>query len=143
MPYGTKLNLAAGGFDEPENGEKSTDGGGARYRAHIGGLGKRGPADIARKLDTVAVVGGEVLKVISRRADPELVGLLVDDIGRRHPVGGWLPHIRFGNQLIAACVSEHRRPRKDHKGDTYCPEPHGSLPSRRHCANFSVSAAIG
>ena len=88
MPCGTKLNLAAGGFDEPENGKKSTDSSGACYRAHIGGLGQRGPADIARKLDTVALVGGEVLKIISRRADPELVGLLVDDIGRRHPVGG-------------------------------------------------------
>jgi hypothetical protein len=69
----TKLNLAAGGFDEPKNEEKSTDSSGACYRAPTRGLGQRRPADIARKLDTVAVVaGGEVLKIISRRADPEL-----------------------------------------------------------------------
>lgn len=28
---------------------------------------------------------------------------------------------RFRNQLIAAGVSEHRRTRKDRKGDTHCP----------------------
>jgi len=67
------LNLAAGRFDEPENGEESTDSSGVCYRVHIRGLGQRGPADSARKLDTVdVVVGGEVLKMISRRADPEL-----------------------------------------------------------------------
>jgi hypothetical protein len=42
---------------------------------------------------------------------------------------------RFRNQLIAACVSEHRRTPKDRKGDTHCPEPHGSFPSRRHSHN--------
>jgi hypothetical protein len=89
MACGLKLNLTAGGFDEPENEEKRTDSSGACYHAHIRGLGQRGPADIVRKLDTVAVVGSEVLKkILSRRADPELVGLLVDDIGQRHPVGG-------------------------------------------------------
>src|ERR1700679_196470 len=44
------------------------------FGAHIRGLGPQGPADIAR--DTVAVVvGGEVLKIISRRADPELASI--------------------------------------------------------------------
>ena len=80
MPCGAKLNLTAGGFDEPEYRKKSADSCGC-YRAHIRGLGQRGPADIGRKPDTVAIVRGEILKIISRRANPELAGLLVDDEG--------------------------------------------------------------
>src|ERR1700687_4057411 len=99
MPYGAKLNLTAGRFDEPEYRKKSADSCGPCYRAHIRGLGQRGPADIGRKPDTVAVVRGEILKIISRRANPELAVPLVDDIVRRHP-GGWgLPHMHFGNPV--------------------------------------------
>ena len=81
MPYGAKLNLTAARFDEPEYRKKSADSCGPCYRAHIRGLGQRGPADIGRKPDTVAIVRGEILKIISRRANPELAGPLVDDIG--------------------------------------------------------------
>jgi hypothetical protein len=52
----------------------------------------------------------------------------------KHPTGD-PSTARFRNQLIAACVSEHRRTRKDRKGDIHCPEPHGSFPSRRHSHN--------
>jgi hypothetical protein len=87
MKYGAKLNLTACGFDEPEYRKKSTDTGGACYRTYIVSLGKRWSADIGREPDSVPIVGGEFLKIISHRANPELVGLLVDYMGRRHPVG--------------------------------------------------------
>jgi hypothetical protein len=59
----TKLNLAAGGFDEPDHGKKGADTGGTRDGADIVDLVRRGPADIGREPDTVAIVGGQVLKI--------------------------------------------------------------------------------
>src|SRR6201996_185651 len=95
MTYGAKLNLTAGRFNEPEYRKKSADSCGPCYRAHIRGLGQRGPADIGRKPDTVAVVRGEILKIISRCANPELAGVRED--GRSH---------------------------KDCESDAHYPEPH-------------------
>jgi hypothetical protein len=67
VSYGAKLNLAACRVDEPEYRKKHADSGSARYRAQIVRLAQGRPADIGRELDTVAVIGGEVLKIISRR----------------------------------------------------------------------------
>jgi hypothetical protein len=77
VAYGAKLDLPAGGFDKPEY---------LCYRAEIVGLGERWSADIGLELDTVPIIGREILKIISRGTNPELAGLLVADIGRCHPL---------------------------------------------------------
>src|SRR3981081_4666705 len=127
MRYSAELDVTACGFDEPEYRKIGADTGSACYRANIVGLAQRRSADITRKLDAVPIIGGEILKIISRCANPELTGLLVDDIGRCHPVVGCrLPDFRLGNQFISACLSDGRRTRKYCKSDACCPEPHGS-----------------
>jgi hypothetical protein len=81
VAYSAELDVTACGFDEPEYRKIGADTGSACYRANIVGLAQRRSADIARKLDAVPIIGREILKIISRRANPELAGLLVDDIG--------------------------------------------------------------
>jgi hypothetical protein len=62
-----KLNLAAGGLNEPDYGKKGADSGGTRNGADVAGLVQRRPADIRREPGTVAIVGGQVLKIKPRR----------------------------------------------------------------------------
>jgi hypothetical protein len=69
VAYVTELNLAAGGFDEPDHGKKGVDTGRTRDGADILGLVQRRPADIGREPDTVAVYTqnwlGEALTVVN------------------------------------------------------------------------------
>jgi hypothetical protein len=50
---------------------------------------------------------------------------------RRAGTGWMIADIRFGTELIAAGVSEHRRTRKDRKGDTHCPSRMASYNPKR------------
>ena len=104
MPYGAKLNLTAGRFDEPEYRKKSADSCGPCYRAHIRGLDQRGPADIGRKPDTVAVVRGEILKIRAVQIQNWLAFLSMTRADATRFVDDC--RTRFGNQFITAGVRE-------------------------------------
>jgi hypothetical protein len=50
------------------------------------GFADRRSSDIDRKFDAVPVIAGQVSIIVSHSAHPELVILLVNDIGRRRAV---------------------------------------------------------
>ena len=96
MPDGAELHSPSSWFDEPDHGKECADRGGPGHGAGVIGFTDRRSSDIKRQLDAVPAIGSQVSKVVSCSADPELVILLVDDIGRRRAVRCILPHIRLG-----------------------------------------------
>jgi len=79
MAYGAELNRAGGWLDEPDHGKKCADRGGPGHRLGVVVFGERRSSDVEWKLDAIHIISRQVAKIVSRRADPELVDLLVDD----------------------------------------------------------------